>query len=61
MLVPGIPFKCTIFWGSGKIFEIIRRVQRHSVQKSTTGNKKFYAQITSEMNGHLKNFVSVNL
>ena len=41
-----------------KLYEIYKDIQ---LQKSTTGNRKFFAKITPEMHGHLKNFNPVNL
>jgi len=41
-----------------KLYEIYKDIQ---LQKSTTGNKKFFAKITPEMQGQLKNFKPVNL
>ena len=41
-----------------KLYEIYKDMQ---IQKSTTGNKKYIAQISEEMLEHLKNFQPVNL
>ena len=41
-----------------KLYESYKNIE---LQKSTTGNKKYFAKITTEMYGHLKNFKPTNL
>ena len=41
-----------------KLYETYKDIQ---LQKSTTGNRKFYAKITPQMFEHLKNFKPINM
>ena len=49
-------------FGLKEIFAFLYEQYKNlQIQRSTTGNRKFVSQITTEMMNHLKNFQPVNL
>ena len=44
-----------------KYLNLYEQYKNLQIQRSTTGNRKFVAQITMEMMNHLENFQPVNL
>lgn len=51
-----------LFFGNrSKYLSLYEEYKELQIQKTTTGNKKYYAKITEEMLSHLQNFKPINL